>query len=176
MINQMEKLKNIKIVEATSKEELDHVRQLFREFVKWHMERNKEDIGLLGEYFGAAFEEELRLLPGKYAKPKGSLLLAYYDDQPAGCVALREIDKQSCEMKRMFVGINYHRKGVGRVLAENIIGRARSIGYVTMKLDTSFRQTEAQELYQSMGFKKTKAYYELPKKVEDWLVFMELAL
>ncbi len=172
----MEKSKNIKVADATSKKELDHVRHLFREFVKWHMERNKEDITLLGEYFGAAFEEELRLLPGKYSKPKGSLLLAYYNDQPAGCVALREIDKQTCEMKRMFVDTRYHGKGVGRVLAEKIINAGRAIGYATMKLDTSFRQIEAQKLYLSMGFQKTKAYYELPKKVEDWLVFMELKL
>jgi len=168
--------KNVRIVDAESTEELDHVRQLVREFVKWHLERNKEDISLLGEYFGAAFEEELKSLPGKYEAPRGRLLLAYYDDKPAGCVALREIDKQTCEMKRMFVDTKFHGKGVGRALAENVIAAARTIGYSIMKLDTSFRQTEAQKLYLSMGFKKTKAYYELPKKVEDWLVFMELKL
>jgi GNAT superfamily N-acetyltransferase len=166
----------IRIVNAISKEELDQVRQLFREFVKWHLERNKEDVALLGEYFGAPFEEELRLLPGKYGKPKGSLLLAYCNGEPAGCVALREIDKQTCEMKRMFVHTQFHGKGVGRALAAKIIEEARAMGYQTMKLDTSFRQTEAQKLYQSMGFRKTSAYYELPKKVEDWLVFMELKL
>jgi len=172
----MEKYKNIKVVDASSKEELDQVRHLFREFVKWHLERNRKDMELLGEYFGAAFEEELRSLPGKYALPTGRLLLAYYDHQPAGCVALRKIDDQSCEMKRMFVDTHYQRKGIGQVLAENIIKAAKAQGYTTMKLDTSFRQTEAQELYQRMGFQKTKAYYELPKKVEDWLVFMELKL
>jgi len=166
----------IKVVDAASKEELDDVRDLMRGFVKWHLERNKEDIALLGEYFGEAFEEELRSLPGKYGKPKGSLLLAYCDGEPAGCVALREIDKQACEMKRMFVSTQHHGKGVGRALAKKIIEAARAIGYKKMKLDTSFRQTEAQSLYQSLGFKKTKAYYELPKNVEDWLVFMELEL
>ena len=45
-----------------------------------------------------------------------------------------------------------------------------------MKLDTSIRQTEAQKLYQGFGFKNTEAYYELPKKVKNWLVFMELKL
>jgi GNAT superfamily N-acetyltransferase len=172
----MEKSKNIKVIEATSKEELDRVRQLFREFVQWHLQRNKEDMDLLGEYFGSIFEKELSTLPGKYAMPKGRLLLAYYNDQPAGCVALREIDRETCEMKRMFVNTNHHGRGVGRALAEKIISEARVIGYLTMKLDTSFRQVEAQKLYQSMGFKKTKAYYELPEKVENWLVFMELKL
>jgi GNAT superfamily N-acetyltransferase len=172
----MNKTNAIKVVDATTIEDLDHVRALFREFVTWHLERNKEDIALLGDYFGEAFEEELRSLPGKYAPPKGRLLLAYCDGRPAGCVALRKIDELSCEMKRMFVNTGFHGKGVGRVLAAAIINAGRAAGYKTMKLDTSFRQTEAQSLYKSMGFVKTKAYYEMSKKVEDWLVFMELKL
>jgi GNAT superfamily N-acetyltransferase len=136
-----------------------------------------EDLELIDEYFDAkAFEEELASLPGKYSGPKGCLLLALYDHEPAGCVALREIDNNSCEMKRMFVYDKFHGKGIGRALAEAVILEAKNIGYSLMKLDTSFRQIEAQALYESCGFKKTNAYYKLPKKLEDWLVFMELEL
>jgi ribosomal protein S18 acetylase RimI-like enzyme len=45
-----------------------------------------------------------------------------------------------------------------------------------MRLDTGIRQTASQGLYQSLGFRRIKAYYELPRKLEDYLVFMELNL
>lgn len=76
----------------------------------------------------------------------------------------------------MFVYPEHHGKGIGYTLAEAIIKEAKKIGYRSMKLDTSFRQTEAQKLYQQFGFKKIEPYYELPEKMKNWLVFMELKL
>lgn len=167
----------IEILNAADQEQLGQVRNLMREFVSWHRKRHLEDLGLIDEYFDVkGFEEELASLPGKYSPPEGKLLLALYNNQPAGCVALRRINELDCEMKRMFVYPQFHGKGIGRVLAEKIIDEARKIGYKTMKLDTSFRQVEAQGLYQSLGFKRIDPYYELPQKLEDWLVFMELKL
>jgi GNAT superfamily N-acetyltransferase len=173
----MAKENNIKIIYPNSQEHFDHVRKLIRQFVYWHRIRHIEDLELINEYFDEkAFEEELASLPGKYAEPKGRLLLVFYNGEPAGCVALKEIDEQSGEMKRMYVDTKFHGKGVGRALAEILIQEARIIGYCTIKLDTSFRQIEAQKLYQSIGFKVTLPYYDLPKKLEDWLVFMEMKL
>ena len=169
--------KNIKIIDAVSQEHCDHVRKLIYQFVTWHRTRHLEDLELINEYFDEkAFEEELESLPEKYSKPNGRLLLALFGSEPAGCVALRKIDAQTCEMKRMFVYTKFHGKGLGRALSEKIVNEARIIGYQTIKLDTSFRQIEAQKLYQSIGFNLTKPYYELPKKLEDWLVFMEMKL
>ena len=173
----MRKSNDIKILDATSEEHLDHVRDLINAFLKWHLNRHLEDIDLINEYFDPKdFEEELASLPGKYSMPSGKLLLAFYNDQPAGCVALKKIDDHSCEMKRMFVYPEFHGKGIGYALAKAIIDEAKKIGYSSMKLDTSIRQIEAQKLYQGFGFKNTEAYYELPEKVKNWLVFMELKL
>jgi GNAT superfamily N-acetyltransferase len=167
----------IEIFNAIDMTQLEQVRSLICEFVDWHRQRHLEDLELIDEYFDKKdFEEELASLPGKYSPPKGRLLLALYDGQPAGCVALREIDAQTCEMKRMFVYTQFHGKGLGRALAEKIINEARMIGYLSMKLDTSIRQVEAQGLYKNMGFRQIDPYYELPKKIENWLVFMELKL
>jgi len=130
----------LEILNATSLEQLDQVRSLIREFVSWHRQHHLEDLELIDEYFDAGyFEEELASLPGKYAPPEGRLFLARYDGQPAGCVALRKIDAQSCEMKRMFVYPRFHGQGIGRALAERLIDEARVSGYSSMKLDTSFR-------------------------------------
>jgi putative acetyltransferase len=167
----------VEISYATTQQQLDSVRNLMRAFVDWHRQRHQADIALINQYFDAkGFEEELATLPGKYAPRKGRLLLAKLNDQPVGCVALREINSQSCEMKRMFVYPQFQGKGVGRGLAEAIVHEAKTIGYSLMRLDTSFRQVEAQNLYQSLGFKHIDPYYEVPPEFKNWLVFMELSL
>jgi ribosomal protein S18 acetylase RimI-like enzyme len=148
-----------------------------RAFIGWHRERHQQDLALIDAYFdAAAFEAELAGLPGKYAPPRGSLLLAVVGGRPAGCVALREIDTARCEMKRMFVYPAFHGQGIGRALAEAVIRDARAAGYRTMLLDTSVRQAEAQGLYRRMGFRDIAPYYDLPEDLRNWLVFMELPL
>ena len=167
----------IKILNATADDQLNHVRDLIRAFVAWHRQRHQKDLSLIDQYFDAkAFEEELATLPGKYAPPKGRLQLALYNDQLAGCIALRELDTRICEMKRMFVYPELHGKGIGRALAETLIRDAQTIGYTRMQLDTSVRQVEAQNLYRYLGFKEIAPYYKLPEELKSWLVFMELSL
>ena len=157
--------------------ELDDVRALMRAFVGWHRERHVEDLALIDEYFDQSeFEDELAALPGQYAPPDGQLFLACNDDKPAGCVALRRIDSQVCEMKRMFLYPQYHGKGIGRRLGEAIIRDARAAGYATMRLDTSWRQEEAQALYSKLGFQRIDPYYDSPPALKEWLVFFELRL
>jgi GNAT superfamily N-acetyltransferase len=168
---------HIEIINAATQKDFDEVRKLIREFLKWHLQRHTEDIELINEYFDPKdFEKELKTLPGNYAKPDGQLLLALYNKKAAGCVALKKIDDASCEMKRMFVYPEYHGKGIGYVLAKAIIDEAKNIGYKTMRLDTSFRQVEALKLYESLGFKKIKPYYDLSEEQKNWLVFMEMEL
>jgi len=157
--------------------QLDQVRSLMRSFIAWHKERHREDIHLIDAYFDAdAFEQELASLPGKYAPPHGQLLLATVDGSPACCVALRQIDAGCCEMKRMFVYTQFHGQGVGRALAEAIVKAAKALGYRTMRLDTSIRQSEAKGLYRRLGFRPIEPYYQVPEDMKNWLVFMELAL
>jgi ribosomal protein S18 acetylase RimI-like enzyme len=157
--------------------QLDQVRDLMRAFVVWHKARHQQDIRLIDSYFdAAAFDEELAAMPGKYVPPRGQLLLATLGDSPAGCVALRDIDVDTCEMKRMFVYPQHHGRGVGRALAEAIVAEARALGYRRMRLDTSIRQDEAQGLYRSLGFRIIEPYYALPENLRNWLVFMELEL
>jgi len=165
------------IEEATTGEQLEEVRKLMRAFIAWHRQRHVEDLHLIDDYFDAhAFEEELATLPGKYGPPRGSLLLATFAEAPAGCVALRELDEDACEMKRMFVYPQFHGLSVGLSLAEQIIARARQIGFKSMLLDTSIRQAEAQGLYRRLGFHAVPPYYSVPQQLSDWLVFMELKL
>ena len=167
----------IGVVSADTAERIDAVRGLMRAFVAWHRARHAADRTLIDEYFdAAAFEDELASLPGVYAPPDGCLLVARRDGEAIGCVALRRLDGEACEMKRMFVRTDAHGLGAGRALAVAVLDEARSLGYTTMRLDTSVGQVEAIGLYRSLGFVDTEAYYELPDRLRRWLVFLQLDL
>jgi putative acetyltransferase len=172
----MERHATLEIIHPATTEQYQQVRKLIRAFVRWHHLRH-EGTTLTSDYYGHdEFEQELASLPVKYGSGRNHILLAYADSRPAGCVALREIDSESCEMKRMFVSEVYQGKGVGRALACEIIRVAKNMGYVVMKLNTGIRQVEAQKLYESLGFKRIPPYYPVSKGLEDWLIFMELKL
>jgi GNAT superfamily N-acetyltransferase len=153
----------VQIGQATTLEEIATIRQLFHEYAAW----------LKVDLCFQRFADELASLPGDYAPPRGRLLLATAADGAAGCVALRSIENDACEMKRLFVRPAYRGKGLGRTLVERIVSDARAIGYKRMVLDTLPTLHEAIRLYSSMGFVRRSAYYDTPLAET---VFMELWL
>jgi putative acetyltransferase len=168
----------IDVVSAESAQELDEVRRLFRAFVVWHHDRQGHNAGLVTSYFDEAeWEAELASLPGAYAATSGGALLLAGDNGTAlGCVALRRLDAESCEMKRMFVDDAGRGRGVGRALGKAILQRARVLGYAVMYLDTSVEQHEAIGLYRSLGFEECEPFHDVPDAMRGWLVFFRLEL
>ena len=152
-----------RIVEVTSDEELEQIRELFAEYVDW-----------LGFDLGFQdFEKEFRELPGEYAPPDGCLLLAICGGSAAGCVGLRKFDDKVCEMKRLYIRPGYRRRGLGRELSVRIIDKAGDIGYEYMRLDTVPWMEEAIALYDSLGFREIEPYRFNPI---EGARFMELKL
>lgn len=110
------------------------------------------------------FSEELASLPGKYAPPRGELLLARSDDgTPLGCVAMRPTPAPGlCEMKRLYVSPAARGMGLGKSLADAIIASASSAGYREICLDTLPTMAEALSLYERLGFVRIAPYYDTP--------------
>lgn len=154
----------MKLIQAQSAAEIEQAHTLFEEYAAW--------LGL--SLCFQNFDKELADLPGRYAPPSGRLLLAFVDDQLAGCVALRKIGDGVCEMKRLFVREDFRGQELGRKLIDAVIEAAREIGYRQMRLDTlPMKMKSAIGLYRSLGFKEIEPYYENPVA---GAMFMELAL
>lgn len=154
---------------ATTSRELDVVRQLFRDYA--------EELNV--DLCFQDFETELEALPGPYAAPEGTLLLAYpSEDAPpksaVGCVALKPLtDDGVCEMKRLYVLPEARGEGWGRLLAEAVLTEAQHRSYTHMRLDTLASLHAARALYHKLGFKEISAYYENP--LSD-VIYMETHL
>lgn len=119
------------------------------------------------------FDRELETLPGAYKPPDGTIIIAFSDGEPAGCVALRRIGDGVSEMKRLYVRPAYRRRGLGRALAEAVIDYARRAGHDSMRLDTLATMAEANALYRSLGFETCDPYRYNPC---EGAVYLELTL
>ena len=143
--------------------QLPVIRQLFREYAA----------GLAIDLGFQGFTQELDGLPGDYTPPAGRLLLGLEGDRPAGCVALRRLEPEVCEMKRLYVRPDFRGGGWGRRLAQRVVDEAKAAGYRRMRLDTLAGMDEAQGLYRAMGFEPIPPYRYNPVPGS---VFLELDL
>ena len=123
------------------------------------------------------FEKELADPLQKYGPPKGSLLLAYWNEEPVGCVALQQLPDEDgfgiCEMKRLYVKPGYRKHKIGHALVDLLIAEAVKLGYFKMKLDSLEKLKAAIALYMKKGFVTTTAYYNNPL---GGVVYMEKQL
>jgi len=147
---------------ATLPEEIETVRTLLREYAAYLNQSLGEEHICLKE-----FEKELAGLPGAYAEPQGIILLAYADEKPAGCVALKPLKptvsfvrvEAACDFKRLWVRPEFRGQSIGVALAEESIRQARNLGYTAMYLDTvPTAMHSANAIYQRLGFQAVGRY------------------
>ena len=119
------------------------------------------------------FHEEISDLPSQYSEPSGCIILCYDNNEPIGCIALRKFEGNTCEMKRLYLRSEARGKGIGRVLANKIIEKAKQFGYKKIRLDTIVTMKEAIVLYKSMGFKVIAPYRFNPL---EGVIYMELEI
>ncbi len=153
----------LKIFPVETEKDIKIVRALFEEYA----DSLGIDLGFQN------FEEELANLPGCYARPEGCILLAKYNEEIAGCVALRKLSDSICEGKRLYVKPQFRGLGIGRKLVESVIEEARKMGFSRMRGDTLASMKAAQALYASLGFKQIEPYCYNPI---EGAIFIELEL
>jgi len=137
------------IQQAESHSQIAQARELFLEYA--------QSLGF--SLCFQSFDTELAGLPGDYAPPEGRLLLAQYEGQLAGCVALHKLEPGICEMKRLYLRPRFRGKGLGRALADQIIAEARQIGYQRIRLDTVEPvMKDAVGMYRKIGFREIASY------------------
>jgi putative acetyltransferase len=135
------------------------------------LEEYAAQLGIDLEFQG--FAAELIELPGAYAPPAGGLLLGRVGGRPAGCIGVRPLEGDVCEMKRLYVRPGFRGAGLGRRLASAAVDEARAAGYSAMRLDTLSGMAEARGLYQRLGFRPIAAYRHNPIPGAE---FLELTL
>ena len=137
---------------VTAGQDLEAVRELFKEYAA----QVGTDLCFQG------FSAELAELPGDYAAPGGTLLLATVTGTPAACVGVRRWDATTCEMKRLYVRPEFQRSGLGRILVERTIDWSSAQGYQRLVLDTLPSMAAAQRLYERVGFVDIEPYRPNP--------------
>lgn len=119
------------------------------------------------------YEDEIRDLEAKYGRPEGRLYLALWDGEAAGCIALRKLDEQRCEMKRLYVRPAFRGHKIGDALVDRILQDARAIGYRHVLLDTLPFLESAIHMYQKRGFYEIPCYNDSPVETT---IFMQYDL
>jgi GNAT superfamily N-acetyltransferase len=145
----------ITIRAARFPEDIALVQALLREYA--------DDLGdhlTVGQYARelTLLADEVTTLPGRYAEPRGVLMLAADHDVPMGLVGLRPINEHDCELKRLYVRPEARGHGLGKWLVIALLDRARRLRYQRVMLDTLPSMEAANRLYDGLGFVETAAY------------------
>ena len=157
-------VKDFVFYQAESPQQIAQARELFLEYA--------QSLGF--SLCFQNFDKELADLPGDYAPPDGRLLLAEFEGQIAGCVALHKLEAVICEMKRLYLRAEFRGKGLGRAMADRIIAEARTMGYQRMRLDTVEPvMKDAVAMYRRIGFREIAPYCKNPMA---GVLYMELQL
>lgn len=146
------------------------IKELFTEYTKMLIDGDSK----FREYLDIQnYDEEIDHLEKKYGPPGGRLYLAYVDSQAAGCIGMRRIDDENCEMKRLYVKAEFRGNGLGKTLVDRIISDAKEEGYRHVLLDTLPFLESARRLYKAYGFYETESYNNSPMETS---IFMRLDL
>jgi GNAT superfamily N-acetyltransferase len=160
---------------ATTESDYDTFARLVREYIGWCRDSYKE-----AEWFMRLthqwLEHEFEDLAVSYGPPNGRAFLACHESQICGCGAYHKLTDEVCEMKRLFIPVQFRGKGYGRKLCEVILQSAKDDQYKLMRLDTADFLTQAIAMYETFGFRPCAPYNAHPDYVMPHIVFMERPL
>ena len=112
-----------------------------------------------------------RLDPEEVSGGRGAFLIAYHGETPVGCAAVRLLDAETGELKRMYVSPAARGQRIGRRLVAALEAEALALGVRRLVLETGTRQDAALALYQATGFRAIALYGEYRHSPETSLCF-----
>jgi len=80
------------------------------------------------------------------------VVVAYHDELPVACGAIKEFDTETMEVKRMFTLDSYRGKGFATKVLTELENWALELGYSKCILETGLRLPDAVRLYQRNGY------------------------
>ncbi|MEG3657962.1 GNAT family N-acetyltransferase [Arenibacter palladensis] len=143
---------SIEIKMAETATDFANAKKLILEYVAW--------LGI--DLSFQNFDKEMAGLPEMYNHEDGGLFIAYINEEAVGIAGIRRFNKNDAEIKRMFVQPNSRGLGIGQLLLNHCIDKARKLNYDTIKLDTADFMKSAIKLYTDHGFKEISAYRHNP--------------
>ncbi len=108
-----------------------------------------------------------------YFDNAGIFLVMTNEDQIISTGAIRKFEDNICELKRLWLLPEYHGKGLGYRMMQELLSFAREKGYERIRLETDpVYQKRAVEFYKRLGF------YEIPipDATDDEDILMEMSL
>ena len=106
-----------------------------------------------------------------YINNRGLFLVVLDDDKLVGTGALKKYAENIAELKRLWLLEDYHRRGIGYRVVNQLLDFARTQNFGKVRLQTSTKQVRAIQFYTQLGF------YDIPRYRESIdTVFMEILL
>ena len=121
----------------------------------------------------SGWENELASIPGHFVPPRGRYLLAETEGHAAGCIVLKPVSSETCELKRLFVHPSFRGKAIGQELVRAFLVEARASGYKYAVLDSHVSMTGAHAIYKQFGFGVTEAPDDFPEELKSSVIFMK---
>jgi ribosomal protein S18 acetylase RimI-like enzyme len=144
--------KNIVYKKPETDEEILGAKKLIVAYIQWlNLDLSYQNI-----------DDELSNFPNKYKEPHGVFLIAKENNKVVGCVGIRKLENNICEMKRLFVNDRYRGNGIGKKLVEMITKEAKLKHYEKMRLDTLNTMEDALNIYRKNGFYEIEPYNNNP--------------
>jgi len=128
---------------------------------------------MIAHYDSRGTLDDMEDIQKNYFENGGAFLVTTENDQIIGTGAIRKLDDEMCELKRLWLLTEYHGRGLGYRMMQELLTIARQRGYKRMRLDTdAATQSRAVEFYKRIGFHEIP----IPNASPDEDIMMEMAL
>lgn len=152
-------MSNYSLKICTSPKEFELVKQLIEDYMEW--------LGM--DLCFQNIEKEFSEFENMYGYPEGCFFYILHNGKLVGGAGIRKFTADVCEMKRLFVYEKHRGHGYGKLLCNELVEKAKCLGYKSMVLDTVTRLKSANTLYESMGFVDIPSYYDNPEETVRYM-------